>query len=135
MIDKVKQGKKNKVSGAEFERRVKKDLEAQGLIVDRWSNNVDLDKQKLIPAKVTWRKTPKGMFPLNLNSGFPDFISFKPFELSSIVGVECKINGILDKIEKEKCKWYLYNGVFDKILIASKYKEGKHVVVKYKEFE
>ena len=40
-MDKKKQGKKNRAAGAAFELRVRKDLESQGWIVDKWSNNVE----------------------------------------------------------------------------------------------
>ena len=49
------------------------------------------------------------------------------------IGVECKINGKLDKEEKEKCKWLLKNNIFSKILIASK--GEKRGSIEYKEFE
>ena len=52
-----------------------------------------------------------------------------------VIGVECKMKGILDKLEKEKCRWLLENHIFSKILIASKTKVGRKIVIKYKEFE
>ena len=36
----VKRGKKNRASGAAFEKRVRLDLEEKGWIVDRWTNQV-----------------------------------------------------------------------------------------------
>ena len=47
MIDKVKQGKKNKRMGADFERRVRADLESKGWIVDRWTNNLDYPEENI----------------------------------------------------------------------------------------
>lgn len=170
---KVKIGKKSKAQGSAFELRTRKDLEEKGWIVDRWSNNVELPEVinarknpkllmecidtiksfgKLIPAKVTWRRTPKGMFPMGLNSGFPDFVVFRKRDIrenhkifnsgfglmlcqETIIGVEVKTNGYLDKTEKEKCQWYLDNNIFSKILIASKYKEKNRVKIKYTDFE
>lgn len=107
---------------------------------------------KLVPAKVSWRRTNHGMFPMGLNSGFPDFIVFRPASgyvnvgtpeikfpplriLFEIIGVECKMTGKLDKEEKEKCKWLLENNIFSKILIASKTKVKNKVVIKYEEFK
>ena len=42
-MDKQKQGKKNRQAGARFELKVRSDLESKGWIVDRWTNNVELD--------------------------------------------------------------------------------------------
>ena len=46
-MDKKKQGKKNKASGARFELKVREDLEKKGWIVDKWSNNVDLNHKEI----------------------------------------------------------------------------------------
>jgi uncharacterized membrane protein YbaN (DUF454 family) len=40
-----------------------------------------------------------------------------------------------NKVEKEKCKWLLENKIFSKILISYKEKEGRKIIVKYKEFK
>lgn len=172
--NKVKIGKKNRASGADFERRVRKDLEEKGWIVDKWSNNVEFgdisgydylnksgkesaDRQilltgKLIPAK---RKYAGPGRPLAIGTGFCDFIAFKKPEIDSIghynqsfnngdndiddmyeiIGIECKTNGYLDKIEKQKCKWYIDNKIFSKILIASKHKIKNRIHIEYKEFK
>jgi len=157
--EEVKKGKKNRAGGGVFEKRVRIDLESKGWTVDRWTNNVEFYTEKikqkiggfdefhvtgigkLIPAKVTWRRTPKGMFPLGLNSGFPDFICFRKNLINSldynvyrVIGVECKTNGTLTKLEREKCQWYLDNGVFSKILIAEKTKRKNRIVVVYHNF-
>ena len=76
--EKVKQGKKNRQSGAAFELRVRKDLEEKGWIVDKWSNNVDLGDcygPCLIPAKNKFNPFSKAMM---LGGGFPDCIALKP---------------------------------------------------------
>lgn len=52
-----------------------------------------------------------------------------------VIGVECKVNGTLSREEKDKCQWLLDNHIFSKILIAYKEKEGRRIVVKYKEFK
>ena len=144
--EKVKQGKKSRTQGKAFEDRVRKDLEEKGYIVDRWSNNVDLDyhsgghfingkhinKGKLIKAKAKWAGPNR---PMMLGAGFPDFIAYKPFEVSDILGIECKMTGELDKPEKEKCKWLLDNGVFDIILIAEKIKRKNKIIIEYHDFK
>jgi len=162
--ERSKIGKKNRKSGSDFERRTRADLESKGWIVDKWSNNVEFQLEnletnekscgKLIPAKHKFRG--KGI-PMAMGTGFPDFIAYKfimgfpeeedkvllcsnglnisTYEGWEIIGVECKTNGYLSKEEKEKCKWILENNIFSKILIAYKEKEGRKIVVKYKEFK
>lgn len=180
MIDKVKQGKKNRAAGGAFELRTRKDLEEKGWMVDKWSNNVEFIRDvmckpelyfsykcvrcgktwgekdihpvcqregKLIPAK---RKYAGPGRPMAIGTGFPDFIAFKigftknihqlDGELRvdnfyEVIGVESKTNGKLDKIEKEKCRWYLDNNVFSKILISEKTKVKNRVVIVYHDFK
>lgn len=129
----VKKGKLSKERGARFELTVRRDLESKGRFVDKWNNNVDLEENKLIIAKRKYNPFSKVMA---LGTGFPDFISFKegPSGLYSVIGVEVKINGILSKIEKEKCKWYLENKVFSEIWIAKSEKVGRKIVVVYTDF-
>lgn len=57
------------------------------------------------------------------------FDMLKKRNLYVVQGVECKSNGNLSKIEKEKCNWLLQNKIFSKILIA--YNENG---VKFKEY-
>jgi len=153
MVDKKKQGKKNRASGAAFERRVRKDLEDGGWIVDKWSNNVKLQEDnaidvsgriggpfgKLIPAKHKFRGPG---IPMAIGTGFPDFIAFNwnvdigtGITFGDIIGVECKINGYLDKIEREKCRWLLNNYVFSKIIIAEKTKVNNKIIIDYCDFK
>lgn len=116
-----KQGKRNRASGARFELKVRGDLESQGWIIDKWTNNVDFEKNKVVPAK---RKFNPFLKVLVIGTGFPDFISIKPSNKKyEVIGVEVKVNGWLNKIEKEKCKWLLKNKIFSKILIAKKGKK------------
>ena len=183
------QGKKNRKSGADFERRVRADLNSKGWIVDKWTNNVELPKKecvgkyigcgkkfdefkykcgtyhnesgydyttlcdackmgKLVKAKNKWAGPNR---PMMMGAGFCDFIAFKLVpdvlvntpttptfkvnHLYEVIGVECKVNGYLKPEEKEKCKWLLDNYIFSKILIASKTKEGRKIVINYKEFK
>ncbi len=152
MVDKVKQGKKNKASGADFERRVRKDLTEKGWIVDKWGNQVEFTISnirnefkktgELVKAKNKWAGPNR---PMMMGAGFCDFIAFKYLgratfdkprqDVYDVIGVECKVAKYLDKIEKEKCQWYLENNIFSKILIASKYKEKNRIKIKYEEFK
>ena len=78
-----------------------------------------------------------------LESVISKFENRKPIEgecyqhptFNKVIGVEAKINGTLDKLEKEKCQWLLDNHIFSKILIASKTKVKNKVVIEYKEFK
>lgn len=131
---KVSTGKKARAQGARFELKVRQDLESKGRVVDKWTNNVDLAEGKIAPAK---RKFNPYSRVMAIGTGFPDFISFKKISdgIYSIIGVECKINGLLSKEEKEKCAWYLQNGVFSGIWIAQKKKEGNKAPVEYYDFK
>lgn len=152
---KVKQGKKNKRNGARFELLVRHDLEGKGWIVSKWMNQVEsivsinyyLDLTTLVPARRKYNPFNKA---LSIGTGFPDFIAFFPRDdniipqlgigdskvfngQETILGVEAKSNGYLDKVEREKCKWLLENKIFSKIMIASKGKKKGEIV--YKEFK
>ena len=153
---KVKAGKLSRVQGKAFENRVRADLEKQGFIVDRWTNQVDLENNKLIPSKPKMRFNPisKSMSVVKMADGFPDFIAFialenrnglawkvernysVPFDYltTDIIGVESKMTGKLDKLEKEKCSWLLSNHVFSKILIAKKEKIKNKIHIVYEDF-
>jgi len=48
MINKKKQGKRNKQAGARFELKVRKDLESKGWIVSKWMNNVEWQEHRMI---------------------------------------------------------------------------------------
>ena len=50
MVDKSKRGKLARASGARFELKVRSDLESQGWIMDKWTNNVDLQIGKMVKA-------------------------------------------------------------------------------------
>jgi len=125
-----KQGKKNRAAGARFELKVRTDMEKQGWVLDKWTNNVDGEKWILIKAK---RKYNPFLKALSIGTGFPDFIAFKrKGKRYDVIGLEVKRNGWLDKIEKEKCRWYLKNKIFSKILIAKK--GGKRGEITYMNF-
>lgn len=131
---KIKSGKKSRSKGASFELKVRQDLERKGRIVDKWSNNVNLAEGKIVPAKRKFNPYSKVM---TIGTGFPDFISFKKISegIYSVIGVECKVNGLLSHEEKEKCAWYLQNGIFSEIWIAQKKKEGNKATVEYYDFK
>ena len=78
----IKRGSKSKAQGGQFELKVRKNLEELGWIVDKWSNNVDLDGRVIYPAKTDWKFNPfrKIMMPLGQGTGFPDFIAFQKME-------------------------------------------------------
>ena len=138
--DKRKQGKRNKQAGAVWESKVRANLESKGFIVCKWHNQVDLDLDKIVPAKHKFNFFTKVM---SLGSGFPDFIVYKltnePLGLYDVIGVECKAgikgNCYLDKTEKAKVKWLLTHNVFSTILIATKKKVGRRIVPEYTELK
>ena len=134
-MDKSEMGKKSRAAGSRFELKVRKDLKSQGWIVDKWTNNLALEKYG-VPTYMHPAKSNR--FNMR-NTGFPDFIAFRRFDerdpllMCEVIAVESKMNGVLSKVEKEKCEWYLDNNIFSKILIASKGKQRGEIV--YKEFE
>jgi len=136
---KVKQGKVSRAQGKDFEIRVRNDLLEKGWTVSRFDN--DVKENKLIQAKTSWRRTPHGMFPMNISPGFPDFLAFMVVDeemmpgVYDIIGVESKMTGELDRPEKEKCVWLLEQGVFSKILIASKHKIKNRIHIEYEDFK
>ena len=118
-------GKKSRAAGARFELKVRGKLESEGWIIDKWTNNVDLEEGKLVKAK---RKYNPFMKALIIGAGFPDFIGFRNVgKKYEVIGIEVKGNGWLDKSEKAKCKWLLDNKIFSKILIAKKAKKRGQV--------
>ena len=108
-------------------------MENNGRVVDKWTNNIDLEKGEMAPAKRKYNPFQKVMV---IGTGFPDFISIKHIHERSysVIGVEVKMNGILSKIEKEKCVWYLKNKIFSEIWIAKAVKNGRKIEVKYDDF-
>lgn len=129
----VAEGKKSKKKGLDFETRVREYLENDNWIVAKWPNNIDLHERKIVPAKKTFKYNPfrKMMMPGAQGTGFPDFISFKPNGSGGymIWGIECKVNGQLDREEREKCAFLLDNNIFSEIVVAKKIKKGREVKV------
>jgi len=118
-------GKKSRAAGGRFELKVRTEIEKLGWIVSKWMNTVDNDKEGkiggLVPAK---RKYNPFLKSLSIGTGFPDFVCLKKTEGGKydVVGLEVKINGYLDAVEKGMCHWLLQNNIFSRILIAKKSK-------------
>jgi hypothetical protein len=127
---KSKRGRLSRAAGARFELKVRKNLEEDGWIVSKWMNN--FSENKLVASKQKYRGPG---IPMAIGTGFPDFIAFRNNGKSfDIIGVEVKRNGWLDKEEREKCRKYLKERIFSKILIARAVKDGKRVNIEYINF-
>jgi len=132
---KIRMGGKSRASGGQFELRVRKDLEEKGWTVDKWSNNVDMDSNKVVPCRRVFKRFGVGKGVMTIGTGFPDFVAFdRRDDLFEVIGVEVKMNGTLSREEKEKCCWLLERGIFSQILIASKIKIKNRVRVCYLDF-
>lgn len=135
--EKKELGRKSRKKGDAFENIVRADLESKGWIVSKWNNQVDLENNKLIPAKAKYNPFLKRV--IRIGTGWPDFIAYRLTSaidgelIYEVIGVECKTNGYLDKIERDKSKWLLDNNIFSMFIIARKTKVGKDII--YKEFE
>lgn len=129
---KIKKGKKSRSKGAGFELVVRKDLEEKGWVVDKWSNNVDLDLGKVVSAKRKFNPFSKVM---SIGTGFPDFVAFQKVgdRYFNVVGFEVKTNGMLSKVEKEKCGFLLKQKVFNDIFVAKKGEKGLIEYIDFKE--
>lgn len=125
-LENSKRGKSNRAKGQKFEAKVRQDLENMGWCVDKWTNTVDYEKNKVAPAK---RKYNPFLKVLSIGTGFPDFICFKRTEGKhyDVIAIEVKGNGYLDQTEKGMCFWLLENKIFSRILIAKKPKQGKEI--------
>lgn len=126
------QGKRNRAAGARFELKVRETLKKAGWLVDKWTNNVDLEKQEIVMAKRKYNPFKKALV---IGTGFPDFIAFKKTKKGyDVIGIEVKRNGYLSYEEKLKCKFYLERELFSKIFVARAKKEGKRIEVDLIEF-
>ena len=124
-------GKKARGAGARFELKVRGDLESQGCVLDKWTNNVDIEEKKVVKAR---RKYNPFMRALSVGTGFPDFVCIKRKEkLYDVIGVEVKSRGYLKPEERKKCEILLKLKTFSKILIARKGKKPGEIV--YEDFE
>jgi hypothetical protein len=130
---KSKIGRTSRQAGKRFELLVRKDLEEQGFYVVKWTNQVDLKNNKLVPAKSKFN--PYLGRVLASGTGFPDFMVHRRKGLSDdyeVNGVEAKLNKYLDAEEKKKAQWLINNHVFSKILVAYKKERGK---IEYEQFD
>ena len=111
--DYKKQGKVNRRKGGDWERKVKKELKEDGWIVNKSSNQIDVEINDVgeiiggsfINIKMFFSPFNKAMMT---GSGFPDFVCFKKSdggELFELMFVECKLNGKLSREEKLKMEW------------------------------
>ena len=130
--NKRRQGKLNRAAGTRFELKIRNNLESENWIVDKWSNNVNLEEKKLVKVRNKFLGPGK---PMMLGAGFPDFIAFKRKGKNyEIIGVEARTIGYLSKEEREKCRFLLDKKIFSKILIAKKGKKrGEIEYVDFKE--
>lgn len=132
MTDFKKQGKNNRAKGKRFELKVRADLERKGWIVFRNSNDVtkpietDIGEYERFFKQTTGHWNPFTRTIMMNSSGFPDFIGIVigPNGSNQIEFFECKVNGKLDKIEKEKIEW-IKNNLKIQVNIASK--NGKEI--------
>lgn len=128
------QGKKNKIAGAKFEKKIRDDFIGEGWMVDKWSCNVDLDSEEIVPTKHHYIPG-RGS---TLGHGFPDFIVFRVREytaqgpLYEIMFVECKMNGKLKKEEKEKCRVMQIHGYIVKIAYVDESQDNR---IRLREFK
>lgn len=129
----IQRGKKARASGAKFELKVREELKKTNWILDKWTNNVDLEKQEVVPAKRKFNPYAKVM---TIGTGFPDFVGVKHVGKGAydVIGIEVKVKGYLSQEEKIKCKFYLQNKIFSKVFIATAVKEGRKVEVKLIDF-
>ncbi len=127
------QGKKNRAAGRRFESKVRENLEEMGWIVNKWVNNIDYEKNKIVPAK---RKYNPYLKALSVGTGFPDFVCFKRDKDGKyeVIGLEVKSNGYLDQAEKGMCMWLIENKIFSRILIAKKKISGRKIEIEYIDF-
>ncbi|MCK9369977.1 hypothetical protein M0R04_08745 [Candidatus Dojkabacteria bacterium] len=131
MIDKKTMGKKSRQSGKRFELEVRKDLEAKGFIVCKWTNTVDLENNKLVQAKSKYNPFLKRV--MSEGSGWPDFLIYNCN--SCIIGVEAKKAKYLDAKEKQMAQWLLQHRIFNEIQVAfpekNKMKDKRKIGISY----
>lgn len=120
-------GKKSRAAGKLFELKVRHNLEERNWIVTKWENQVDFEKNKIIPAKKIFNPFTKS---LSSGNGFPDFEA-RCFIKDKwvVIAVESKMSKYLDQKEKDLFNWYIEHKVFDHFIIAYKNKLN-HLVYK-----
>ncbi|MBS3094449.1 hypothetical protein J4474_02185 [Candidatus Pacearchaeota archaeon] len=130
----ARQGKLNRAAGARFELKVRELMKKTNWVLDRWTNNIDLQKQELAPAKKKFNPFKK---MLVASTGFPDFVGFKYNSDGNyeVIGIEVKMNGFLSYEEKLKCIFYLDKKIFSRIFIARAKREGRKIEVELEDFK
>ena len=131
-VDYRAQGKRNRAAGIRFEAKVRAKLEEMGWTVDKWTNTVDYEKLKVVPAKRKFNPFSK---ILVIGTGFPDFVAIKRVgEHYKVIGVEVKLKGYLDKSEQGMAHYLVENKIFSRFLIAVAVKEGRKINVEFIDF-
>jgi len=158
--EKSKLGKSSRILGKAFELKVRASLEKDGWIVMRNMNDVEWPESniehppeerigifKQAKPKFVFNPIIKRRIMLGMQSGFPDFICMKSDNKGidfSIINefskkhefevkfVECKMNGYLDREEKDKAAWIMENLKIP-VFIASKGKLRGEIIME--EFE
>lgn len=111
--EKSKLGLKSRTGGKYFEKSVREDLEKDGWIVIRNSNNVskvDTDAGQSIlfrPSKPKYNPFTKSV--MMSNQGFPDFIIIQKNVHDDwlVRFMECKSGKYLSAEEKQKARWIM----------------------------
>lgn len=117
-------GRKGRAAGKRHELSVRKELQQNGWIVVKWTNQVDFSKNALVPAKSKYNPFLKRV--MSEGSGFPDYLCFKRAgDVIELVGVESKMGKYLDAEERKKVRWLLDNKIFNYVFVAYKYGRGK----------
>lgn len=126
----------------EFESEVIEEPIAMCELKEPWNTEgrtIGIRTGKLVSAKPKYLFINGSMKMVGNSSGFPDFLCMRKLNGKGkhyeVIGIEAKMNGELDKAEKEKCVWLLNKGIFSKILIASKHKIKNRVHIEYKDFK
>ena len=130
--EKSKKGKKGRAKGKRFELDVRRDLEEKGWVIVKWTNQIDFEKDKLVPAKSKFN--PFLGRVMSSGTGWPDYLGYKRLNFKNgieLIGIESKYGKYLDAEEKRRALWLLNKRIFDKILIAYKKERGK---IDYEEF-
>ena len=108
IIDKAVQGKRNRRAGLDFEREVRMQLEEEGWIVNKHSNNIDLINNRFVPAKSNRFGMRQGGFPDFMIIRSASWLKGRPHFLVKFV--ECKKGKYLNGEEKDKMQWLTSRG-------------------------
>jgi hypothetical protein len=112
MIDQIKKGKLNRAAGKRFELKVRADLEKNGWIVFRNSNDVQEIKSKnpfeweggCAFKQTTGHWNPFTRTIMMSQSGFPDFICIKEGLFDTPMGIKMRLTPPAFEIQFVECK-------------------------------